>query len=560
MIQDDTTTKLETTDQTPSSPLLLSPVDDTRKLVVFSASVVVVTTFLIMAFNFVSAKPGRTVLSVMMVLILIGIILAYKVSLKPAQIITTVSVYLAMTYFLYDGNGIHDASITAYISVVILSGLLLGEVGVIIFGILTTASLALIGYAEYFGWLQPTEYSGLFEPIDINLIWFLHFAVSVLLYYFVRRFSRLANEARESAKAFSITNKELSALRDTLQDRADKRTANLENQNVSLQAAARIAHQVLSAEDVTQLINMSAKLIASEFGYDHVGIFLLNERKDRAVLQAASSEGGKKMLAEHYELPTDNASVVGIVASEQHPRIVLDEGPDAVFFRNTYLPDMRSEMCIPMTIQGEAIGVLDVQSTQIEAFDQSNITIIQSLVNQLTLTIQNTRLVEEAQINLSQLELIVSEQNRDVWAKHLSQQSYGFVYTPLGVKTLRTAELDKDERIGVQNAEVPITLRGRKIGSISLQRLSRHWTKKEKNLLADVANQIGLAIENARLLSETREQANQDQLVSEVSSKLRETLDMDTVLKTALEEMKKTFNLKEVEVRLTPSNSEEVEA
>ena len=84
--------------------------------------------------------------------------------------------------------------------------------------------------------------------------------------------------------------------------------------------------------------------------------------------------------------------------------------------------------------------------------------------------------------------------------------------------------------------------------------------QKEKDLLTAVSTQIGLAIENARLLYETREQAHQEQLVSDVSTKLRETLDLDTVLKTAIEEMRRTFNLKEVEVRLSTDDTPEAEA
>ena len=72
-----------------------------------------------------------------------------------------------------DGDGVHDASITAYAAVVILAGLLLGERGVVVFGALTTTSLAAIVYAEFMGVpALQTDYSGLFDLIDVNTIWF----------------------------------------------------------------------------------------------------------------------------------------------------------------------------------------------------------------------------------------------------------------------------------------------------------------------------------------------------------------------------------------------------
>lgn len=531
---------------------------DTRKVVMIAASIVLATGLATLLFNLVHEMLGRSILSVAMGLVGLSIVLAYFNYLKPASIITTTSAFLVLTFFLYEGDGVHDASITAYAAIVILSGLLLGEIGVIIFGSLTTLSLVVLVYAEHLGFL-PNKYSGLFDLIDINSIWFLHLATSVIIYFLVRRLSRIANEAQEGEKAFSKANEELFSLRDVLQDRVEQRTMVLEQQNADLQAATRVAHEILAAEDVTQLLEMSVELIAKEFSYDHVGIFLLNEKKDRAILQAASSTSGRKILGEHYELSSEKASVVGSVALDKRPRIALNQGTDADFFANPDSPDIQSEMALPLIVQDDILGVLDIQSRQSEAFNQNNIAILQSLTNQLALTIQNTRLIEESQINLAQLKLIMSEQSRKVWSQHLDKQSHGFVYTPLGVKTLRMANLDQGAREGIETADVPISLRGRKIGSISLQRLSRRWSKKEKALLADVANQIGLAIENARLLNETREQAQQDQLIAEVSSRMRETLDMDTVLKTTIEEMKKTFNLKEVEVRLAPTESEEAE-
>ena len=530
--------------------------DDSRRVVITAAVMVLLTGISALVFNLVHEALGRALLSVALVVVAAGIGLAFFNYLQPARIITASSAFLILTYFLVAGDGVHDGSITAYSAIVILSGLLLGEIGVLVFGTLTTVSLAALAYLEYFGYFT-NKYSGLFDFIDATTIWFMQFATSAIVYFLVRRLSGLASQSRRGEEEFARANKELSSLRDVLQERIDQRTESLELQNAALQATSRVASELLAATDVTQLLSMTTDLVTKEFGYEHVGVFLLTEKKDQAILQAASSEGGRQMVYDHYQVPTDETSVVGAVAKNKSPRIALNQGRDAEFFKNPYLPGIQSEIALPLISQGEILGVLDIQSQKADAFTQGNIAIFQSLANQVALSIQNTRLVEEAQVNLSQLETLVAEQGQAVWGKHLKKRTYGFVYTPLGIKPLRTARLDTEVRPGVEKAEIPITLRGRKIGEISLQRISRHWTKKERALLSDVASQIGLAIENARLLHETREQAQQEQLVSDVSSRLRETLDMDTVLKTAVEEMKRTFNLKEVEVRLAPTNTPE---
>lgn len=343
-----------------------------------------------------------------------------------------------------------------------------------------------------------------------------------------------------------------------LEQRVDERTRDLERRAVQLEAAAQIAHDALVFQNVNELLSNVTHLISEKFKYYHAGIFLLDDKGNFAVLQAASSEGGRKMLGRGHQLQVGSEGIVGAAAAEKRPHIALDVGVDAVFFNNPDLPETRSEMALPLLTQNDVLGVLDIQSTEKQAFTQQDIEIFQTLANQIALAIQNARLIEEAQVNIARLESLAIEQTQMVWESHLENRSRGFFYTPLGVKPLKAEHnfhIDENEA----HSDVPIMLRGKKIGKIALKRMSRQWTKKEKALLSDVADQVGLAIENARLVSETREQANRDQLVSGFSSKLRETLDMDTVVKTALAEMRKTFNLQEVEVRLNTPDENEVE-
>ncbi len=535
--------------------------DDSRQLVLTVSFIILGTIILSLVLNLVHTAHARRIIMIDGGLIIIGVLFAYRNILLPARIITPTVTFLTMTFFLVDGDGIHDSVMTAYISIILIAGLLLGEIGIIIFGVLTTLSLFLIGYADFFGVAAlQTKFSGYYDFIDINTIWFLHLATAMAVYVLVRRFRRMTNEATEREKAISSVNTELSAMRDALQERVAERTSILELQNTALQAAYRVASKVLSATDVNQLLQTSVSLITSEFGYEHAAIFLLNEKRDRATIQAASSDVGKKMVRERHEEFMDETGIIADVVRNKQARIVFNQDHDTVFFNNPALSEMQSEIAIPLISQDNVIGILDIQTKEVHAFTESNLAIFQGLANQIALTLQNTRLIEEARINLEELEAVVTDQNALVWSNHLQKNSYGFVYTPLGIKPLRTARLTDEERLGAQKTEVPIILRGRKIGTISIQRLSRQWTKKETDLLEEVAKQIGLAVENARLLYETREQAQQEQLVSDVSAKLRETLDMDTVLKTAIEEMKRTFNLREVEVRLTPTDIPDPEA
>jgi GAF domain-containing protein len=337
---------------------------------------------------------------------------------------------------------------------------------------------------------------------------------------------------------------------ETLEKLVEERTRELEHRAKQLELSAQVAHDTLSFTDIDELLFSIVRLIAEEFAYYHVGIFLLENNKEYVVLQATSSTGGMKMMERGYQLRVGSGrETIGRVAAEHHP--VITQGDDfATQFNNPDLPETRSEMALPLLSQNELIGVLDIQSNKPQAFTQEDVEIFQLLAGQLALAIQNKRLFAETQANIEQLETLTAQQTQTAWRAHLKQQSHRFLYTPLGIKPLRQSqpfESDDNEEL----VHLPIMLQGKSIGSIAMKRPAQPWTEKEKALIADISAQIGLAVENARLVEETQRQAQEEQLVSEFSAKLRETLDMDAVVKTAIDEMKKTFDLKEIEVRLT---------
>lgn len=357
-------------------------------------------------------------------------------------------------------------------------------------------------------------------------------------------------------------NKMASQLRDlvgSLEDRVSKRTEDLEYTAVQLQTAANVAQDALTVQDVRTLLSNVANLITERFNYYHTGIFLLDDKREFAILQVASSEGGQRMLEKGHKLRVGSEGIVGTTAVARRPHIALDVGQDAVFFDNPDLPQTRSEIALPLLLNEDVIGILDIQSTESQAFSQQDVEILLTLANQVALSIQNARLSEEAQVYIAQLEAFAAEQTQIVWGEYLEHQSHGFLYTPLGISPLTSEQNFNSSEKGDQLSDTSIILRGRKIGKIVLKRPSKQWTKKEQALISEVSDQVALAIENSRLVNETREQANRDQLVTEFSSKLRETLDMDTVVKTALEEMKKTFGLEEAEVRLSIPDENRVE-
>jgi GAF domain-containing protein len=203
------------------------------------------------------------------------------------------------------------------------------------------------------------------------------------------------------------------------------------------------------------------------------------------------------------------------------------------------------------------------------------------MADQVALALENARLLADSQQALRELETSYGRQARAVWMKQAAQRPAAYRYAGGGVLPVSpplAAEIgisatemgtplpdedgprpspEKDgphpsQRKDGQQLVAPIRLRGQHIGSILLRRGSEaeQWSSQEVALLEEVSTQIGLALENARLLEETRQRASREQLLGEVTARMRETLDLDTVLKTAIREIGDALGLAKVEVRM----------
>jgi GAF domain-containing protein len=111
---------------------------------------------------------------------------------------------------------------------------------------------------------------------------------------------------------------------------------------------------------------------------------------------------------------------------------------------------------------------------------------------------------------------------------------------------------DKDLVITDEELALPIQLRGEVIGAIGARRDGGgSWSDDDIALAAAVTDQLAQTIESLRLLDETQNRAARERLTTEVTSRIRETLDIDTILQTTVREMGEALGITEVEVRMT---------
>lgn len=348
---------------------------------------------------------------------------------------------------------------------------------------------------------------------------------------------------------------ELEKARASLEEQVAARTAELERRTIQLTAAIQVVREAALERDIPYLVQQIVTLISKYFGYYHVGLFLLDETRRYAVLQAASSEAGQRLVERGHRLEVGKQGVVGRAIAEKSAHIAQDVDLDEAYFRNPELSHTRSEIALPLIVRGEVLGALDIQSEEPQAFRPDDIETLQSMADSIAMALENARLFSEIQLTMQQLQTVSASEVRQAWRKFSARHRIGYRYTPLGLRPL--APVPPSD--GSEGAEIPLQLRGQTIGILRLKRKAtgQPWNEQEKNLAQQVANQVALALENARLLEEMRERAERERILAEITARVRETLDMETILRRAADETRQAFLLPEVVIQILPEGTPE---
>lgn len=490
----------------------------------------------------------------------------------PAAYVFLLGTVVAITPLVYL-RGFQDASALYYLWPILAAALLLEVRGTVTVTAICTAVYATLVALQWSGYqVPPFPYDPQGEAlltVGSRLVMF--FLLSFLGWQASRNLGRAVLQAGEAMRRWR-------GLSSTLEQRIAERTRDLERRARYLEATALVAHDTAAITDPDKLVDRVVELISDQFGFYHTGLFLLDEGQggsagEWAVLKAASSEGGRRMLVRGHRLRIGREGIVGYAVRSGHPRIALDVGEDAVYFDNPELPETRSEMALPLRVGGEIIGALDVQSRERAAFSDEDVAVLQTLADQVAVALHSARLFQELQGSLEAERRAYGELSGAAWAALLrSRSGRGFTRTRAGIapagelsrpemeRAIEVQEtiLGEDEMAepgdaGVATLAIPIEIGGRIIGVVDVRRASGRgeWAPAEVQLAEVLSGQLGLALEGARLYQDTQRRATQERLVGEVTGRLRETLDVDTMLRVAAQEIRQALGLSRLAVRLT---------
>jgi GAF domain-containing protein len=265
--------------------------------------------------------------------------------------------------------------------------------------------------------------------------------------------------------------------------------------------------------------------------------------------------------------------IVGYVTSTGQPRIALSVGADAVHFTNPDLPDTLSEMALPLRSGDEIIGALDIQSVEEAAFAEEDVAVLSTMADQITIAIQNVLLLRQTRAALQEARQIQQRYFQQEWSQFTREQPVsGHEYIIQGVTPVGDSPLPEIEQVWRDGAMVisqataeqegapfhtalatPIKVQDAIIGVLDLHEadVDRVWGEDEIALVQDVADQVGQALQSARLFAATRQRARREELTRRITDRIRAASDIEGILQTAAEELGRALDVSRSVARLS---------
>jgi len=329
----------------------------------------------------------------------------------------------------------------------------------------------------------------------------------------------------------------LESLQGTLEQQVVERTRQLAASNEVGRAAA-------SSLDPEQLLARVVPLFPEQFGYYYAAIYLVDPSGKWAELKEATGEAGRVLKQNHHRLEISGKSMVGAAIREQSPRIAQVASDEKQRLENPLLPYTRSEIALPLMVADRVLGALNVQSTREADFGPQVIDTMRNMAGQVAIALENARLFQEAQQVIRELRTVHQQYLLEGWSG-FAEENEKLEY-----------RIGDEEDDNSQKLEVPISLRDQILGQIMLESQGE-WSAEQQTLVDAVATQAAIALENARLVSESRQIALRERMVADINSKIWASATIDGVLQTVIKELGRRLNASSATIELNIDSGEE---
>jgi GAF domain-containing protein len=213
---------------------------------------------------------------------------------------------------------------------------------------------------------------------------------------------------------------------------------------------------------------------------------------------------------------------------------------------------------VPLILRDKVIGVASMQSNQPNAYTPDDIRLLETLGSQAAISIENARLFEQTQAALAEVEATHRRYLREQWETFAysragaAERILGYADGPDGLIPAGDESLAVAPAARAGSLRVPIKLRDESIGVLEFldKDTARAWSEDEITLVEALADQAGLALENARLFEQTQRLAGRERLINEITARIRASTGVPGILQTAARELATAMNVPHAVARI----------
>lgn len=382
---------------------------------------------------------------------------------------------------------------------------------------------------------------------------------------------------------------------------------------LQLETAAEIARDISGSLNLDELLIKAVNFIRERLDFYHAAVFLRDLSGEFTMIREATGEAGAQMKRAGYKIGIGSKSIVGFVSSRGEQLVVNDTTKDATYYANPLLPDTRAEAAIPLKVGERILGALDIQSTKPYAFSEDNLRSLQILADQLAVAVVNTELFAETQEHLSQHRLlhhITTTAASGTTLEEALESAVNGLQVTLGGDRVTILMADRDKRILEVKASmgysenistetipigngitgwvaahrrplrirdvsedpryiqfssntrselaIPLIYRNELLGVLNVESEQLEaYTENDEEMLGTLGGSLAAIIANARLLEQIRLQAERERVIYEVTSKIRRSTDIQSILMTTASELTRITGARFAKIQVSPINDSE---
>jgi GAF domain-containing protein len=497
----------------------------------------------------------------------VGLWLLHRGRLQASAVIVALVIIGTVTlHFLNSNTGIRSNLNIAYFASIVIGGLVFGRRGIIVFTGLCLAVITGLYIAEVQGVLVPAPLA----PVGVSDLVTIYLVVgiaAVVLYVLVGQHSISLEKSRQNAEALAETNRQLQTIRTSLEEQVVERTQ-------GLVTVGTINERLIAILDLEQLLAEVVNEVRTRFDYYHAHIYLLDEAQQNLVVAEGTGAAGAELKEKRHSIPINApASLVARAARSRQIVNIENVRKATDWLPNDLLPDTHSEIAVPIVLDDQVVGVLDVQDDEVAGFDEGDESVLRSLANQVAVAIRNAGLFADVEQALADARAAQRRFLEEAWESAPISEMGGYhlatsrAVSPSDEVIHRRVEqgrqvvvsqkqqtlirLDDDEA-GREMLVAPIKLQDLVVGTLCMQPPAEGGPLQADELAAieAVLDQFSQMIETMRLTDVNRQRAGQEATIRNITDKLRVAPNLDRLLEIATTELARYLSAEQAELEI----------